>query len=246
MKRSFVFFIISICLCACNNKRSKAVYVPIQDGMEAFNGHVKEIITEDEIRSGTERDYSSTINLSKRGDSIEVSGGSHGRISVTKMYAVYNTQGKMTKMIEYHDLEYLGGTPFDNDSAYQKRRDSLAKQVAGIYTCDRNGHVIKYSPESNDVESYIYKYNTEGDMIECDTYIKSIGLKYVSKFAYNSRHLIDEENKFVNRTLMMHVSYSYLALDSRDNWTKRRVSYDYPSGLGGKETKTLTRKITYY
>jgi hypothetical protein len=246
MKRRLSLFIASICLFACHSKQCKITLVPTGDGMEALYGHIKEITTGNEIETHTERDYYSIVDFNKKGDSIKISGSSHGMISITKINAVYGSHGKVSKMIKYHDFEYLGGDPFGNDPAYKKRRNSLAKQVAGVYTCDMGGHVVNYIPESNDVESYIYKYNTEGDMIECDTYIKSIGLKYVSKFTYNSRHLIDEENKFVNKHLMMHVNYSYLEFDSGDNWTKRKGSYDYPSGLAGKETETLTRKITYY
>jgi hypothetical protein len=58
--------------------------------------------------------------------------------------------------------------------------------------------------------------------------------------------MVVETEKFINKTLILQVNYSYLKFDFKHNWIKRMVSYDYPTGLGGKRSNTLTRKITYY
>jgi hypothetical protein len=248
MKSSLLFILFSVCLFSCSRKRSNPTFIPINGGIETLYGHVKDVETEDEGGVTTEQSYYATINLSKRGDSITVGKSLHGSMWFVRMIAIYDPHGKKVKMLQYNpkmDMPY----PFADSAEFKRRRDSLAKQVVGEYTYNQNGYLIKFMPSASysSTENYIYKYNAKGDMIECNTYIKGISLKFVTKYTYDSMGRVIEEESFRNQALTMQTEFTYLAFDSQNNWIKRKASYDYPTGPGGRgETKTFIRKITYY
>jgi hypothetical protein len=124
-----------------------------------------------------------------------------------------------------------------------KYQASVNETKVETYKYDNQGRIIKYLKigGAETGKSCAYKYNSFGDLIECDVYDdKQRDSK--TTFKYDTRHLITESlrTEFEIDSSIEKTSYQYKNFDSMNNWRTKIIKSE-----DGK-SNTVTRKITYY
>jgi len=240
-----VLFSLVILLTSCTLKeqRPSKTWLYKESDIEVLNGKVNQLIqTDDNCDGVSEQNTSDTVDFDIKSDIKEVRSWDPGIVFQTKYVTKYDSNRRRLQIIARSRA--LRQIDFWMRAEIIKKHKVVdtSMKISGVYEYDKNGHVIKRYSSLEDLSegNYSYnKYNSDGDMIETDSYLNSKLLGYVTKLTYDNKHMVIEETIFHNGTLVIKTNYSYLSFDSKGNWTKRKESYDV-------NTVTTIRKITYY
>jgi hypothetical protein len=225
----FVLFAVS-----CKKQMATQTRRCTADGVEIFNGNVKELIVIENSLNGEHFSKADTVFFDEKGDIIKESARHeiNDTIRVTKSGYVneYNSSDEKSRTIEY-DTDYAFGR-IENTSKLIFNYNSLGQVVSSEDNCqNKNSCLIDY-----------FMYDHAGDCIEIKRgdepdFVTSDSNKY-----YN--HLLVETQSYLYfgkiREASTKQTYRYFLFDKTKNWVKMMAFLD------GEKLSLTTRKITYY
>jgi hypothetical protein len=219
LSKSLLIFGLTVFLLPLKDKKNKTTVV-FHDQPEILNGRVMWLI---EIRSAINEPPPpcsiDTTSFYKNGNLIEMRSGTGDR-----------TCG-ITKFI----------TQFKNGSISEIRTAD-----GDIFKYGKNGQIIKFISYSYPGLYDLYKYDTEGNLIED---IQHLGVKrifQISKFKYNVKNILTEGYSYDDGIqLRSKAFYRYVSFDNKGNWTKRIVTHTNIKNVV-ESRDTIQRKIVYY
>lgn len=226
-----ILILLLLLFVTCKTEHNKTVWIHVYDDLDKLSGDIKQVtVTSDEHAF---KDFHYIINIDREGKERELN-----------MY-FHEIQAKTRYISKYYKNEntesFIGYTKSLSTS---KEYQALGKEtMTEICKYDNEGRIIKLINIGgmDDGDSCIYRYNSFGNLIECDQYNSNGQLDSKKKFKYDNRNLMTESlEEFEKDSLEEKVSYQYKAFDLKNNWLSRISKSD-----DGSST-TLTRKITYY
>src|SRR6202012_5549425 len=184
------------------------------------------------------------IDLNKKGDVTKVEHGFHGSVLQFHYVTTYNSNGRKSETNAYFKF---GESNLNQDPLMKHKQIDTGKKFIFKYKYNERGYIIQYALNTNgrQSDSSIYKYDSEGNMIECDHYNPE--LFDIMKYKYDDKNNLIEFNKFTRKNFLEYKAvYEYKRFDSNETGTKAIV---HSQGFYGDESVravTVTRKISYY
>lgn len=217
------------------------------ENLVVLKGNVKQMATipMDENSPNSGQDYH-IVDVNEQGDLTTITTGFHGIVYKTYYVTTYSANGRK---IETRVYTY----PYDHDSFLQDtllniKNIDTGKRLMLTYSYNTKNELTGYvfNPGKKEIDSTIYVYNDEGNLIERDHYDDPKLLMDVTKYKYDSDNNLIELNQFFRGHLTLKEFYEYNTFDSKNNWLDATVHAETYYGAGSKQTYKIRRKITYY
>jgi len=228
--KKFVLVLLLPFFFACKTGHNKIVWTHFDEDLDMLHGDVKQVtIIYDRPLA---KSFYYVFNIDRDGKER----GLHVHFQSTHLKTRYVAKYDKSSNTE----DFIGYTK--DISGSKRNQVSGNETIVGIYKYDNQGRIIKYVKIGGveDRNSYIYKYNNLGDLIECDEYDDG-QLESKTTFKYDKRYLITESlAEFEEDSSLEKISYQYKNFDSMNNWLTKIIKSEDGT------TSTETRKITYY
>lgn len=245
-KSVFILVVLSV-LSFSKDRKTNSIFLN-ETIPESLNGNVKQLTITYSDDDFPEGDHT-VVDFDVQGDVINEKREFRGNTVQVKYIAKRNIYGKKMEMVGY--LIDLTKYPIGfNDNTKKVEDIDTAKKFKEIYLYDKDEHISQFILNRFDPASghYLYKYNSDGNIIESDYYINPKLLLDITKFKYDNKHHLIELDKFTTKNFLAYrVHYFYKSFDPKNNWIKMVAQSEgfYPTPKDMR-TYTVNREITYY